>query len=107
MLLFDEDEKKRVKGFVINKFRGEVKLLESGLEMLEEITNVPTLGVVPYINVDIEEEDVLSESISGKKTPVINLNETDLKKYKQTQYDILADSVRNSLDIQAIYKIMG
>lgn len=65
MLLFDLEEKARVKGFIINKFRGDVNLLRPGLRMLEEITNVNVLGVVPYINVDIEEEDSLSES---KKT---------------------------------------
>lgn len=65
MLLFDEEEKERVKGFVINKFRGEVKLLEPGLKMLEDITNVPTLGVVPYMHVDIDDEDSLSERLSN------------------------------------------
>lgn len=67
MLLFDEEEKERVKGFVINKFRGEVKLLEPGLEMLEDITNVPTLGVVSYMHVDIDDEDSLSERLSNNK----------------------------------------
>lgn len=64
MLLFDEDEKKRVKGFVINKFRGDEKLLAPGLEMLEKITEVPVLGVVPYLNVDIDDEDSLSERLN-------------------------------------------
>lgn len=63
MLLFDEEEKKRVKGFVINKFRGDVDLLTPGLRMLEDITNVDVLGVVPYINVDIDDEDSLSERL--------------------------------------------
>lgn len=67
MLLFDEEEKERVKGFIINKFRGEVKLLEPGLKMLEDITRIPTLGVVPYIHVDIDDEDSLSERLSNNK----------------------------------------
>ena len=57
MLLLDEEEKVRVKGFVINKFRGDVNLLLPGLKMLEEITKVDVLGVVPYMNVDIDDED--------------------------------------------------
>lgn len=65
MLLFDEEEKKRVMGFVINKFRGEVKLLEPGLKMLEDITNVHVLGVVPYMHVDIDDEDSLSEKLTN------------------------------------------
>lgn len=64
MLLFDEDEKKRVKGFLINKFRGEVNLLTPGLEMLEKITGVPVLGVIPYLHVDIDDEDSLSERLT-------------------------------------------
>lgn len=65
MLLFNESEKERVKGFVINKFRGDVNLLTPGLEMLEDITNVKTLGVVPYFKVDIDDEDSLSERLNN------------------------------------------
>jgi adenosylcobyric acid synthase len=68
MLLFDDEEKKRVKGFVINKFRGEEKLLTPGLEMLEKITEVPVLGVVPYLNVDIDDEDSLSERLNVRSS---------------------------------------
>lgn len=65
MLLFDEEEKSRVKGFIINKFRGDINLLTNGLTMLEDITNVPVLGVVPYLKVDIDDEDSLSERLTG------------------------------------------
>lgn len=65
MLLFDEEEKARVKGFVINKFRGDVDLLTPGLKMLEDITNVDVLGVVPYMKVDIDDEDSLSERLTN------------------------------------------
>ncbi len=65
MLLFEAEEKKRVKGFVINKFRGDVNLLNPGLKSLEEITNVKVLGVVPYIDVDIDDEDSLSERLTN------------------------------------------
>ncbi|MBK1812389.1 cobyric acid synthase [Clostridium sp. YIM B02505] len=57
MLLLKEDEKKRVKGTIINKFRGDVKILEPGLNMLEEIIDKPTLGVVPYFRLKLEDED--------------------------------------------------
>lgn len=65
MLLFDDEEKERVKGFVINKFRGDVDLLTPGLKMLEDITKVEVLGVVPYIKVDIDDEDSLSERLTN------------------------------------------
>ena len=57
MLLLREEEKPRVKGTIINKFRGDIKLLEPGLEMLEDIIHMPTLGVVPYFNLQLEDED--------------------------------------------------
>lgn len=67
MLLFDEEEKARVKGFVINKFRGDINLLTKGLTMLEDITHVPVLGVVPYLKVDIDDEDSLSERLDSSE----------------------------------------
>ena len=57
ILLFNEAEKQRVKGTIINKFRGDIALLEPGLDMLEEIIHVPPLGVVPYFNLQLEDED--------------------------------------------------
>ncbi|GFZ32651.1 cobyric acid synthase [Clostridium zeae] len=57
MLLLKEDEKKRVEGTIINKFRGDVKILEPGLDMLEEIIDKPTLGVIPYFKLKLEDED--------------------------------------------------
>jgi len=65
MLLFNDEEKSRVKGFVINKFRGDINLLTPGLDMLRDITNISTLGVVPYLKVDIDDEDSLSERLEN------------------------------------------
>lgn len=65
MLLTDE-ERRMVKGTVINKFRGSVEILKPGLDMIEELTKVPVVGVVPYLNVDIDDEDSLSERIRCK-----------------------------------------
>ncbi|MBQ7887910.1 MAG: cobyric acid synthase [Clostridia bacterium] len=56
MLLTDE-ERARVKGVIINKFRGDVKILEPGLRMLEERIHIPVLGVVPWMDVELEDED--------------------------------------------------
>ena len=60
MALLEPGEKRRVVGTVINKFRGDVSLLEPGLKMLEDLTGVPVLGVVPYTRADIDDEDSLS-----------------------------------------------
>lgn len=65
--LLDEEERKRVKGIIINKFRGDKKILDSGLEMIEELTGVKVLGVVPYIPITLDDEDSLSDNISRNK----------------------------------------
>lgn len=53
-----EEDRKRIKGIIINKFRGDIKLFESGVKMLEDLCGVPVLGVVPYYkDIHIEEED--------------------------------------------------
>jgi adenosylcobyric acid synthase len=64
-------ERQRVKGFVINKFRGERALLDSGLRMLEERTNIPVLGVLPYDEKHgIPQEDaVVLDEPTGRREP--------------------------------------
>ena len=57
MLLLNEDQRNRVKGVIINKFRGRKELLDSGVKMLEDIIKVPVLGVIPYTDIKIEDED--------------------------------------------------
>lgn len=58
--LLEPEERRRIVGTVINKFRGDVALLRPGLGMLENLTGVPVLGVVPYTRVDIDDEDSMS-----------------------------------------------
>jgi adenosylcobyric acid synthase len=61
--LLSESEQQRIQGFVINRFRGDVTLLEPGLIWLEEKTGVPTLAVIPYIpNLHVEAEDSLASN---------------------------------------------
>ena len=59
--LMEEEERARIKATLINKFRGDVMILKPGLAMLEELTGVPVAGVVPYAQLDIEDEDSLSQ----------------------------------------------
>lgn len=66
-ILLEEEEKKMVKGTIINKFRGDRTILEPGLRMLEEKTDIPVVGVVPYMYVDIEDEDSLTERFNKTK----------------------------------------
>ena len=63
--LLEPDERARIKGLIINKFRGDVGILRPGLAMLEEKTQLPVLGVIPYLKVDIEDEDSLSTRLEA------------------------------------------
>ncbi|EMX4959527.1 cobyric acid synthase [Raoultella planticola] len=57
LALLEEQERARVKGVIINKFRGDIALLYSGIEQIEALTGVPVLGVLPWLEVDLEDED--------------------------------------------------
>ncbi len=59
--LLDSDERDRVMGIIINKFRGDLSILESGIDMLEERIKKPVLGVLPYFtDIDVDDEDSMS-----------------------------------------------
>lgn len=63
LALLSESEQARVKGFVINRFRGDISLLQSGLDWLEAYTNKPVLGVLPYLHdLHLDAEDALISS---------------------------------------------
>lgn len=66
VMLLEENERRRIKGTIINKFRGDVSILKPGLSMLEEKTGIPVLGVVPYFYLDIDDEDSLTERFRKK-----------------------------------------
>nr|WP_318381141.1 cobyric acid synthase [uncultured Enterobacter sp.] len=57
LALLQESERWRVKGVIINKFRGDVTLLTPGIKQIEALTGVPVLGVMPWLEVDLEDED--------------------------------------------------
>ena len=66
--LLRPEERRRVKGTIINKFRGDVELLRPGLRQLEELTGLPVLGVVPYIRAELDDEDSLAPRLTRKQT---------------------------------------
>lgn len=58
IMLQDEEDRKRIKGIIVNKFRGDMRLFDEGRRMLEDVCQVPVLGVVPYMkDIHIDEED--------------------------------------------------
>ncbi|MEG1932858.1 MAG: cobyric acid synthase, partial [Pygmaiobacter sp.] len=65
--LLEKSEQQRIVGTLINKFRGDEDLLGVGLRMLEEKTGIPVLGVVPYLKVDLDDEDSLAPRLNVKR----------------------------------------
>lgn len=71
--LLDGDERDMVKATVINKFRGDVSILAPGLDMLYDLVKVPCAGVVPYMTLDIDDEDSLSERLTAGERKEIDI----------------------------------
>lgn len=99
LTLLTKAERARVKGIIINKFRGDLSLFESGIDWLEEHVGIPVLGVVPYIDHHLEAEDSLSEQ--GR----------DQQQMKHTQstddlYEDIANQVKVHIDYDQIKNIL-
>ncbi len=62
-----QNERELLAGFLLNRFRGDASLLAPGPEWLEERTGVPTLGVVPWLDIPLPEEDGVALQGSGRR----------------------------------------
>lgn len=65
LALLEPEERDLVHGLIVNKFRGDIKILEPGLDQLEKLTGKRVVGVVPWTNVDIDDEDSLSDRLKN------------------------------------------
>lgn len=101
IMLLDEEERKHIKGIIINKFRGDITLFDDGRKILEDLTGIPVVGVIPYFrDIYVEEEDsvVLEQkkrtAMSGKvNVAVILLNQMS----NFTDFDALQHDERVNL----------
>ncbi|MCM1284065.1 MAG: cobyric acid synthase [Muribaculaceae bacterium] len=73
LMLLTEEERARVRGLVINKFRGDRSLLEPGIRILEEKGGIKVAGVVPYMDLQLEDEDSLTDRFRKKERGTIDL----------------------------------
>ena len=71
--LLEPEERNRIKGLIINKFRGDKSILDPGITMLEEKGGVPVTGVVPYMELALEDEDSLTGRFDRKKEGLIDI----------------------------------
>ena len=95
--LFNELERSYVKATIINRFKGEIAFFREGVKIIENITGLPVAGVVPYIRFDIPEEDSMYNTGTLLYSHDHNID---------AQFDIIADTVRKSLDMELVYKIL-
>lgn len=103
IMLLTEEERKRVRGIIINKFRGDISLLKSGLVQIEEITGVPVLGVVPMVDVDIEDEDSEADFIKYSKNKTGNVDVVVIKlPYISNFTDINALALEKNVNIRFV-----
>ncbi len=97
-LLIPKDVRPLVKGFVINRFRGEPSILRSGIEEVERLTGMRCLGVLPYMHLRFPDEDSLSSS-EGK------LEGSDARSAFMDNMDELTDACERELDFEALEEI--
>lgn len=89
--LLEEEERRRIKGLIVNKFRGDRSLFDDGVKILEEKSGVPVVGVVPYIECDIDDEDSLSDKLCRRTADIIDIAAIKLPRISNfTDLDALA-----------------
>ncbi|MCH8915146.1 MAG: cobyric acid synthase [Thaumarchaeota archaeon] len=96
MALIEKKYQKLVKGFVFNKFRGDIDILKPGFRKLKQITKIPVLGTIPMIKINLPEEDSLDA-----KPKEIAWTKNNIAKIDR-ELDKLAKTVKNNLDIKTI-----
>lgn len=104
--LLEEAEQALIKGLVINKFRGDIALLLPGLAMLENLTKKPVIGTLPMLEVDLEEEDSQSQGLRSQLRKAQEGSAEAESAFRNQQYDLLAQAIREHLDLQRIYQIL-
>lgn len=97
LALLTEKERSRIKGIIINKFAGNPSLFTEGIDWLEDYTKLPVLGVIPYIQHHLEEEDSLYGMKLSFQSKQIN---------KEADYDRLANDFAVNMDTKKLLKIM-
>ncbi|MEK6818103.1 MAG: cobyric acid synthase [Thermoproteota archaeon] len=101
MSLLDKRYQKLIKGFVINKFRGDINILKPGFKKIKEITKRPVLGTIPMFDFDLPEED----SLSGKAKN-ITWNKKNLDKI-ESEIDKISKLVNSNLNITEIERMIS
>lgn len=102
--LLEEEERDRIKGLIVNKFRGDAAILKPGIEMLEERCGKKVLGIVPYVDADIEEEDSLAKELEKRNvTAAVDIAVIKLRKISNFT-DLQALSIEEGVSVRYVEK---
>lgn len=100
VMLLEEEERKRIKGLVINKFRGDISLLQSGIDMIEKLIHIPVVGTIPYVHLELEDEDSL---LDYEK----NCNSKEQREWeREEEISKFAKVVRENINMEYIYSVL-
>jgi adenosylcobyric acid synthase len=100
VMLLKEEERNRIKGLIINKFRGDKSLLEAGIEKIEKLLNIPVVGVIPFVHLELVDEDSLVEY--EKRCNYTYQKEEELEK----ELNKLSKIVRENMDMDYVYSLL-
>ena len=100
VMLLKEEERKRIKGLIINKFRGDKSLLESGIEKIEKLLNIPVVGVIPFVHLELVDEDSLVDY--EKRCNSTYQKEEEL----EAELSKLSKIVREYMDMDYVYSLL-
>lgn len=100
MALLEKKYQKLVKGFVFNKFRGDLEVLKPGYKKLKNITKIPVMGTIPLMTLDLPEEDSLHANPKEIKWTRKNISKID------NQLNKLAKTVKSNIDIRSIEEML-
>ena len=100
MTLVEKKYQKFVKGFIFNKFRGDIQVLKPGFQKLKKITKIPVVGTIPMINLNLPEEDSLNVNPKNFVWTKKNISEID------DEINNLAKIVKSNIDIKSIERML-
>lgn len=101
VMLLSENERKRIKGLVINKFRGDKTLLDSGIEQIEKLTGIPVIGTIPYVKLNIPDEDSLVDYDKPANHGGVSREELEI------EFDKLMNAIAENMDMKFVEEIAG
>ncbi len=101
VMLLSENERKRIKGLVINKFRGDKTLLDSGIEQIEKLTGIPVIGTIPYVKLNIPDEDSLVDYDKPANHGGVTREELEI------EFDKLMNAIADNMDMKLVEEIAG